>query len=62
MAKLPVLLGNLDVTIDSVAPDVASKPSEYSQSLFIIFKRFNLNPLTPLASCPQIVSLPPTFL
>lgn len=25
MAKLPVLLGNLDVTIDSVAPDVASK-------------------------------------
>lgn len=26
MAKLPVLLGNLDVTIDSVAPDVASKP------------------------------------
>lgn len=26
MAKLPVLLGNLDVTIDSVAPDVTSKP------------------------------------
>lgn len=32
MAKLPVLLGNLDVTIDSVAPDVASKPSKYLQS------------------------------
>lgn len=25
MAKLPVLLGNLDVTIDNVSPDVASK-------------------------------------
>lgn len=27
MAKLPVILGNLDVTIDSVAPDLTSKPS-----------------------------------
>ena len=26
MAKLPVILGNLDVTIDNVAPDVTSKP------------------------------------
>lgn len=26
MAKLPVILGNLDVTIDSVAPDLTSKP------------------------------------
>lgn len=34
MAKLPVLLGNLDVTIGSVAPDVTSKPSKYLQSLF----------------------------
>lgn len=34
MAKLPVLLGNLDVTIDSVAPDVTSKPSKYLQSHF----------------------------
>lgn len=25
MAKLPVILGNLDVTVDSVAPDVISK-------------------------------------
>lgn len=25
MAKLPVLLGNLDVIIDNVAPDVPSK-------------------------------------
>lgn len=25
MAKLPVLLGNLDVTIDSVPPDLTSK-------------------------------------
>lgn len=28
MAKLPVILGNLDVTIDNVAPDLTSKPSE----------------------------------
>ena len=28
MAKLPVILGNLDVTIDSVAPDLTSKPSK----------------------------------
>lgn len=27
MAKLPVILGNLDVTIDSVAPDLTSKSS-----------------------------------
>lgn len=25
MAKLPVILGNLDVTIDNVAPDLTSK-------------------------------------
>lgn len=25
MAKLPVILGNLDVTVDSVAPDLSSK-------------------------------------
>lgn len=25
MAKLPVILGNLDVTIDNVAPDLISK-------------------------------------
>lgn len=34
MAKLPVLLGNLDVTIDSVAPDVTSKPFKYLQKHF----------------------------
>lgn len=34
MAKLPVLLGNLDVTIDSVAPDVTSKPSTFLQNHF----------------------------
>lgn len=28
MAKLPVILGNLDVTIDNVAPDLTSKPSK----------------------------------
>ena len=28
MAKLPVILGNLDVTIDNVAPDLTSKASE----------------------------------
>lgn len=28
MAKLPVILGNLDVTIDTVAPDLTSKPSK----------------------------------
>lgn len=28
MAKLPVILGNLDVTIDSVAPDLTSKLRE----------------------------------
>lgn len=30
MAKLPVILGNLDVTIDSVAPDLTSKPCEFN--------------------------------
>ncbi len=25
MAKLPVILGNLDVTVDNVAPDLISK-------------------------------------
>lgn len=29
MAKLPVILGNLDVTIDNVPPDMASKSSKY---------------------------------
>ena len=29
MAKLPVILGNLDVTIDNVAPDLTSKTSVY---------------------------------
>lgn len=29
MAKLPVILGNLDVTIDNVAPDLTSKPSKF---------------------------------
>lgn len=28
MAKLPVILGNLDVTIDNVAPDLISKTCE----------------------------------
>ncbi len=28
MAKLPVILGNLDVTIDNVAPDLTSKASK----------------------------------
>lgn len=30
MAKLPVILGNLDVTIDNVAPDLPSKPSKFT--------------------------------
>lgn len=30
MAKLPVILGNLDVTIDNVAPDLTSKPSKFT--------------------------------
>lgn len=29
MAKLPVILGNLDVIIDNVPPDMASKSSKY---------------------------------
>lgn len=38
MAKLPVLLGNLDVTIDSVAPDVTSKPLQiFTKSHFIVY-------------------------
>lgn len=40
MAKLPVLLGNLDVTIDSVAPDVTSKPSKYLHRLIIIIRLY----------------------
>lgn len=28
MAKLPVILGNLDVTIDNVAPDLTSERRE----------------------------------
>lgn len=36
MAKLPVLLGNLDVTIDSVAPDVTSKTFKYLHRLIVI--------------------------
>lgn len=66
MAKLPVLLGNLDVTLDSVAPDVTSKPSKYlqNQSEPSIYNQqsLTLSPVTPLFSCLQIVSLPPTFL
>ena len=49
MAKLPVLLGNLDVTIDSVAPDVTSKPSKYLLSTSIYNRQTStLNPVTPL--------------
>lgn len=40
MAKLPVLLGNLDVTIDNVAPDVTSKISNYLQSLTIFIQPY----------------------
>lgn len=32
MAKLPVILGNLDVTIDSVAPDLTSKPTKLTST------------------------------
>lgn len=59
MAKLPVLLGNLDVTIDSVAPDVTSKPFKYLQNHFqwSIYNNqtSGLNPVTPLVSCLQTV-------
>lgn len=49
MAKLPVLLGNLDVTIDSVAPDVTSKPSKYLLSTSIYNRQTStLNSVTPL--------------
>ena len=40
MAKLPVLLGNLDITIDSVAPDVTSKPSKYLQNYWPDYKKY----------------------
>lgn len=58
MAKLPVLLGNLDVTIDSVAPDITSKkPSDkqmFTKSLSI-YNRKTLNPRDsshfPVADC-----------
>lgn len=30
MAKLPIILGNLDVTIDNVAPDLTSKASIFA--------------------------------
>lgn len=33
MAKLPVILGNLDVTIDNVAPDL---PSESNLALLLL--------------------------
>lgn len=40
MAKLPVILGNLDVTIDNVAPDLSSKPSKLT--LWSQYKRWEL--------------------
>lgn len=36
MAKLPVILGNLDVSVDSVPPDVISKVS-FDRFLFLDF-------------------------
>uniref|UniRef100_A0A668A277 Dedicator of cytokinesis 9 n=1 Tax=Myripristis murdjan TaxID=586833 RepID=A0A668A277_9TELE len=41
MAKLPVILGNLDVTIDNVAPDLTSKPSYCVTSSYIPVKQFD---------------------
>lgn len=62
MAKLPVLLGNLDVTIDSVAPDVASKPPlnlSRTESLAHFYTSFLTSPLSPPS---QTASPPPTSL
>lgn len=46
MAKLPVILGNLDVTIDNVAPDLTSKtrsvPERWEPSVFPQGCLFNL--------------------
>lgn len=48
MAKLPVILGNLDVTIDNVAPDLTSKiwslPERWEPSVFPPGCLFNLPP------------------
>lgn len=52
MAKLPVLLGNLDVTIDNVAPDITSKlPKIFSvHSLSCFYLAFPQNPQIYCAS------------
>lgn len=52
MAKLPVLLGNLDVTIDNVAPDITSKlPKIFAvHSLSCFHPGFSPNPLISCAS------------
>lgn len=48
MAKLPVILGNLDVTIDNVAPDLTSEtrslPERWEPSVFLQGCLFNLPP------------------
>lgn len=54
MAKLPVLLGNLDVSIDSVAPDVTSKSSKHLlQRFWVCFTKhrtLTFNPPHPQRS------------
>uniref|UniRef100_A0A8C3LK96 Dedicator of cytokinesis 9 n=1 Tax=Chrysolophus pictus TaxID=9089 RepID=A0A8C3LK96_CHRPC len=44
MAKLPVILGNLDVTIDNVSPDF----SNYVNSSYIPMKQFESSTKTPI--------------
>uniref|UniRef100_A0A8C5I843 Dedicator of cytokinesis 9 n=1 Tax=Gouania willdenowi TaxID=441366 RepID=A0A8C5I843_GOUWI len=47
MAKLPVILGNLDVTIDNVAPDLSSNlSSDCVTSSYIPVKQFNVSERT----------------
>lgn len=64
MAKLPVLLGNLDVTIDNMAPDVTSNPPQnicctLPDCLYQVFPQNSSLLAFPML---QIASLPPTFL
>lgn len=63
MAKLPVLLGNLDVTIDNVAPDITSKlPQIFAvHSLLCFHPAFPQIPSFLALPLLQIASLPPTF-
>uniref|UniRef100_A0A672JQW8 Dedicator of cytokinesis 9 n=1 Tax=Salarias fasciatus TaxID=181472 RepID=A0A672JQW8_SALFA len=51
MAKLPVILGNLDVTIDNVAPDLTSKPLPAHERTNIFFEVEEFVPC--IAKCSQ---------